>query len=670
MLEMREIEAFLAVAEELHFGRAAERLRLSTSRVSKHIRAVERRVGTQLFERSTRVVRLTPPGAQLYTELRTAYIHIERALDAVRRFAGLGGGVLRAGFASTLPGKLREELTTGFEEHHPGCRVVSSSVPTTDLFRWLGKEWPVDVFVTWMPADGVPEEPTLRIGPVIHRKTRAVMLGTGHPLAGRPSVDIEADVLQLVAEGGPRASDVRLAAHRLRALRRDRRTAHRPAADAGPRGLDGRPLRPPRRRVREARGLGPQAPLTVAPGATIVPQFAVDAGQMVREAGSMTEIKRFQIDIPQAELDDLLDRLARTRWTNELPPDEKATQSGPVPPGWERGVPLSYVQELVGRWRTGFDWRAQEARLNKYPQYTTEIDGQTIHFVHVRSAHADATPLILTHGWPNTFVEYTGLIDELTDPAAHGGDPADAFHVVIPSIPGFGFSGPTTEAGWNRHRIAAAWGELMSRLGYERYGVHGNDAGAFVAPEQGRQFPDAVIGVHVNQLFSFPDGTPGEFDGLSEQDVELLGFLQAFNDEMSGFAELQSTKPQNLAHALADSPAGQLAWIGQLLGTAVDPDTVLTIASIYWFTNTAASSARLYYEDRHTEHPTTPTTAPTALAAFAYDFRPVRKFAERDHGNLVSWTEFDRGSHWAAHDAPDLLVTDLRRFFGTLRPGV
>ncbi|ANS70706.1 putative hydrolase or acyltransferase of alpha/beta superfamily [Streptomyces lincolnensis] len=377
----------------------------------------------------------------------------------------------------------------------------------------------------------------------------------------------------------------------------------------------------------------------------------------------MTEIKRFHIDIPQAELDDLQARLARTRWANELPADPDAAPTGPVPAGWERGVPLSYVQELVERWQTSYDWRVHEARLNAHPHFTTEIDGQTIHFVHVRSPHEDATPLILTHGWPNTFVEYMGLVEELTNPA----DPADAFHVVVPDMPGFGFSGPTHEAGWNRHRVAAAWAELMRRLGYERYGVHGNDAGAFVAPEQGRQNPDQVIGVHVNQLFSFPDGTPGEFEGVTEEEAGMLQFLQSFNTEMSAYAELQATKPQNLAHALADSPAGQLAWIGQLLGTAVDPDTVLTIATIYWLTNTGASSARLYWEDRHTEHPAEPTTAATGLASFAQDFRPVRKFADRDHKNIVSWSQLDRGSHWAAHDAPDLLVADLRQFFGGLR---
>ncbi|MBG0827989.1 epoxide hydrolase [Planomonospora sp. ID67723] len=382
-----------------------------------------------------------------------------------------------------------------------------------------------------------------------------------------------------------------------------------------------------------------------------------------------TEIRPFRIDIPQADLDDLQERLTRTRWAEELPPGpgEEKEQTGPVPPGWEYGVPLSYVRRLVERWRDGYDWRAWEAKINSYPQFTTEIDGQTVHFLHVRSPEPGATPLILTHGWPNTVVEYLDLIGPLTDPRAHGGDPADAFHVVVPSIPGFGFSGPTRERGWNRHRVARAWAELMRRLGYERYGAHGNDAGALISPEVGRVAPEQVIGVHVTQLFSFPSGDPAEFEGLSAEDMAMLAFLQAFNAEMSAFAQLQATKPQNLAHALADSPAGQLAWIGQLLGEAVDPDVVLTNATIYWLTNTSASSARLYYEDNHIEHPAEPTAAPTGLAAFAYDFKPVRRFAERDHANIVSWNEFERGSHWAAHDAPDLLIGDLRRFFGGLR---
>ena len=381
------------------------------------------------------------------------------------------------------------------------------------------------------------------------------------------------------------------------------------------------------------------------------------------------EIRPFRIDIPQAYLDDLADRLARTRWTNELPPEERrgGVQTGPVAPGWEYGVPLDYVKNLVEYWQTGYDWREWEAKLNSYPQFTTTIDGQNIHFLHVRSPESDATPLILTHGWPNTVVEYLALIGPLTDPGAHGGDPADAFHVVIPSLPGFAFSGPTHEKGWNAYRTARAWATLMRRLGYTSYGAHGNDAGAIVAPEQGRIDPEHVIGVHVTQLFSFPSGDPAEFEGLSQEDMEKLRFLQSFNDEMSAYARLQESKPQNLAHALADSPAGQLAWSGQLFGNVLSADEILTNVAIYWLTNTAASAARFYYENKHAEQPTGPTTVPIGLASFAFDFRPIRRFAERDHANIVHWSEYDRGSHWAAHDAPDLLLDDIRRFFRRFR---
>ena len=382
-----------------------------------------------------------------------------------------------------------------------------------------------------------------------------------------------------------------------------------------------------------------------------------------------TDIRPFRIEVPRADLEDLRDRLARTRWANELPAEtfRAETQTGPVAPGWEYGVPVDYVSRLVEYWRDGYDWREWEAKLNGYPQFTTTIDGQNIHFLHVRSPQPDALPLILTHGWPNSFVEYLELIGPLSDPSAHGGDPADAFHLVIPSIPGFAFSGPTLEPGWGRYRTADAWVELMRRLGYDRYGIHGNDAGAYVAPEVGRAAPDEVAGVHVNQIFSFPSGDPSEFEGMTDEELGQLQFLQKFDEEMSAYAKLQATKPQNIAHALADSPAGQLAWIGQLLGEAVSPDVVVTNAAIYWFTNTGASSARFYYEDAHAEHPSEPTTAPTGLASFAFDFKPLRRFAERDHKNIVSWSDYDRGSHWAAHDAPDLLVDDIRQFFRPLR---
>ena len=380
------------------------------------------------------------------------------------------------------------------------------------------------------------------------------------------------------------------------------------------------------------------------------------------------EIRPFRIEIPQEDLDDLQYRLAHTRWANELPPEERGSgsQAGPVPPGWEYGVPVSYVKKLVEYWSDGYDWRHWEARLNSYPQFTTEIDGQNIHFLHVRSSEPDALSLILTHGWPNTVVEYLGLIGPLTDPHTHGGDPADAFDVVVPSLPGFAFSGPTTEAGWDAQRTAKAWAKLMRRLGYDRYGAHGNDAGAIVAPLQGRLDPDNVIGVHVNQIFSFPSGDPAEFEGLTREELQYLEFLQGFV-ERSVHDKVQEAQPQTVAHALADSPAGQLAWSGQLFGDALSPDEILTNASIYWLTNTAASAARFYYENKHAEQPSGPTTVPIGLASFAFDFRPIRRFAERDHANIVHWSEFDRGSHWAAHDAPDLLLDDIRRFFHRFR---
>ncbi|WP_066943464.1 epoxide hydrolase family protein [Microtetraspora fusca] len=382
----------------------------------------------------------------------------------------------------------------------------------------------------------------------------------------------------------------------------------------------------------------------------------------------MSEIREFRIDVPQADLDDLADRLTRSRFAEELPYDEvtDGVQRGPIQPGWEYGVPGSFVRDLVARWRDAFDWRAQEAKLNSFPQFTTEIDGQTVHFVHVRSPRPDAVPLVLTHGWPNTFVEYLDLVGPLTDPAAYDGDPADAFHVVIPSLPGFGFSGHTRTRGWDAARVADAWAELMRRLGYERFGAHGNDAGAIVSPEIGRRHADRVLGVHVNQIFSFPSGDPAELSGLTPEEEGYLRFLGGFV-EHSIHDRAQQAQPQTLAHALADSPAGQLAWIGQLLAGVPDPDVILTNATIYWLTNTAASSARFYYENHHAERATEPTTFPMGLASFAYDFRPLRRFAERDHKNIVSWNEYDRGSHWAAHDAADLLVDDLRGFFRRFR---
>jgi pimeloyl-ACP methyl ester carboxylesterase len=382
---------------------------------------------------------------------------------------------------------------------------------------------------------------------------------------------------------------------------------------------------------------------------------------------SSPEIKPFTIQVPQADLDDLMSRLANTRLVNELPADQTATVDVgiPVQPGWQYGVPLAYVRPLLEYWRNGYDWREHEAEINANPQFTTEIDGQSIHFVHARSPEPDATPLLLSHGWPSSFTEYIGLVDALTDPRAHGGDPADAFHVVIPSYPGFAFSGPTSEAGWSPARMARAYAALMERLGYSRYGIHGNDAGAIVSPEIGRLAPEKVVGVHVNQIFSFPRGEPGEMDGLSEQDLMSLQFGQKFLAHAIHDSS-QRAQPQTLAHALSDSPAGQLAWSGQLFADSLSPDEILTNVSIYWFTNTSASAARFYFENDKSKPPVEPTTVPTGLAAFAYDFKPPRKFADRDHTNIVHWNEYDRGGHWAAYEVPELLLGDIRQFFRSL----
>ena len=369
------------------------------------------------------------------------------------------------------------------------------------------------------------------------------------------------------------------------------------------------------------------------------------------------KVEPYKIDVPQSELDDLQERLARTRWPDELPGV-----------GWSYGVPLDYVKRLAAYWRSGYDWRKWEAALNQYPQFTTTIDGQNIHFLHVRSPEPNALPLIVTHGWPGTIVEYLDVIGPLTDPRAHGGDPAHAFHLVIPSIPGFGFSGPTHETGWDTRRIARAWVELMARLGYTRYGAVGNDGGSLISPEVGRFDPDHVAGVHVTQIFSFPSGDPAEFEGMSEQDLNALKILESFVADKFAFNNLHSTQPQTISYALLDSPTGLLAWNSQLFGDAVDDDFILTNVMIYWVTRTAGSSIRLYYEDSHAAGKTTePTTTPIGVAVFANDFHSIRRFAERDHANLIHWSEFDRGGHYGAHEAPDLLVGDLRKFFARVR---
>ena len=380
------------------------------------------------------------------------------------------------------------------------------------------------------------------------------------------------------------------------------------------------------------------------------------------------KVRPFRIEVPQADLDDLTDRLGRTRWPGEIPDV-----------GWDRGVPLNYLEELVEYWRDGYDWREHEAELNEFPQFTT-VDGQNIHFLHVRSSEPDAFPLILSHGWPGSVVEFLEVIGPLTDPETHGGDAADAFHVVIPSLPGFGFSGPTREPGWDSYRIAKAFAELMSWLGYERYGAQGGDFGAFISPDLGRVDAEHVAGVHVNAatMGFIPFGEVEEATLAEFTDAEKTSFerMNKFLSDGNAYFQLQGSRPQTLAYGLTDSPVGQLAWIVEKFKEwthpsaepperSIDQDRMLPNVMLYWLTATGASSAHLYYESLHSSNWPTPSEVPTGVAVFAEDI-PIRRYAEQGN-NIVHWSEFDRGGHFAAMEVPDLLIGDVRKFFRQFR---
>ena len=392
-----------------------------------------------------------------------------------------------------------------------------------------------------------------------------------------------------------------------------------------------------------------------------------------------TRIRPFRIAVPDTELDDLRDRLRRTRWVDAVPGA-----------GWERGVPRDHLAQLVEYWRTRYDWRRQERRLNRLPQFTTTIDGQRFHFAHLRSPEPDALPLVLTHGWPSSFVEFLEVAGPLADPRSHGGDPVDAFHVVVPSVPGFGFSTPIAEAGWgNLFRVAGAVAELMRRLGYERFGAQGGDIGAGVAGMLGMLAPDRVVGTHTNGPGPFPFGPPLALDGLSDADRVRAERFNRFQEDGLGYLHLQATRPQTLGHALADSPAGQLAWIAEkyrewtdpaadLPEDAVDRDLLLTTASLYWFTGTGASSAHIIYEGMQAFRALVAQTGgavpgggehrapPTGVAVFAAD-HSIRGLLD-PVGHVRHWSEFDRGGHFPGLETPDLLTGDIRAFFRQLRP--
>jgi epoxide hydrolase len=379
-------------------------------------------------------------------------------------------------------------------------------------------------------------------------------------------------------------------------------------------------------------------------------------------------MKPFRIEVPESDLDDLRRRLAATRWPDELPDA-----------GWEYGIPLEYVKQLAEYWRTSYDWRRHEALLNEFPQFTTTIDGENVHFLHVRSPEPDALPMVMTHGWPGSVVEFLRIIRPLADPRAHDGDPADAFHLVIPSIPGYGFSGPTTSRGWTTTRVAAAWATLMRRLGYEQYGAQGGDWGSAISRDLGIAEPDRVIGVHLNTLFTYvPEDSP-ELAKLTEKEKQYHSRRVAYQQSGLGYGMIQSTRPQTLSYGLTDSPVGQLAWIvekfkewtdsDQVPEDAVDRDHMLTNVMFYWLTGTAGSSARLYYDAARSGAwgPPPPSTVPTGVAVLPKDIGPaIRRFAENGN-NIVHWSEFDRGGHFAAMEVPDLLIDDIRAFFRRIR---
>jgi pimeloyl-ACP methyl ester carboxylesterase len=374
----------------------------------------------------------------------------------------------------------------------------------------------------------------------------------------------------------------------------------------------------------------------------------------------------FQLEVPDAELDDLRSRLRSTRWPDPEPVSD-----------WSQGIPLAYLKELCRYWGEEYDWRAAERRLDEVGQFRTEIDGLGIHFLHRRSSHPDALPLVLTHGWPGSVVEFLKVIGPLTEPTRFGGSASDAFHVVCPSLPGFGFSDKPTTTGWDVDRIAAAWAELMSRLGYEHYGAQGGDWGSEVTTSLARADPDHVVGVHVNMVFISPDdiakvGTP------NADEQAALAAIAEYRRSRSGYARQQATRPQTLGYGLADSPAGQCAWIVEKFWDWSDcdgdplnvftRDELLDNVMLYWLPDTATSSARLYWETYGTAD-TLPVEVPAGVSTFPRELFPApRRWVAQRFRDLRHYGEPPRGGHFAAFERPELFVDEVRAFFRHVRP--
>jgi pimeloyl-ACP methyl ester carboxylesterase len=377
-------------------------------------------------------------------------------------------------------------------------------------------------------------------------------------------------------------------------------------------------------------------------------------------------IEPFQIQVDDAILEDLHDRLARTR----LPDQITGT-------GWEYGIPIDYLAALVAYWRDDYDWRAQEARLNEFSQFRTHIDNQQIHFIHARSNHVNALPLLITHGWPGSVVEFLDVIPQLTDPEAFGGQAEDAFHVIAASLPGYGFSEPPRTPGWDEARISHVFIKLMSRLGYSRYGAQGGDWGAQITTWIGGLDAEHCAGIHLNMALGSPPKEPGPF---TEDEQGDLAAMRQFGNEESGYAHEQGTKPQTVGVALNDSPAGLLAWIVEKFRTWSDcdgnpencftRDQLITNVMLYWLTQTSASAARLYWEYRHRSDSGTPPPyvgIPTGVARYPKEIlRWPRSWIETQY-NVVHWAEMDRGGHFPAMEQPELFVEDLRTYFRMVR---
>jgi pimeloyl-ACP methyl ester carboxylesterase len=375
-------------------------------------------------------------------------------------------------------------------------------------------------------------------------------------------------------------------------------------------------------------------------------------------------ITPFRIEASDEQLADLKRRLLATRWPDREPVAD-----------WSQGMPLAYTQELCRYWAESYDWRARESRLNRFTQFMTRIDGVDIHFIHVRSKHAVALPLVMCHGWPGSVAEFHKVIEPLTDPTAHGGQAADAFHLVCPSLPGYGFSGKPTVAGWSVERMARAFAELMPRLGYARYVAQGGDWGSMVTTAIGLQDRAHCLGIHLTMPIVAPD--PTTMSELTSAEKSALADLKRYRAEGSGYARQQGTRPQTLGYGLADSPAGQAAWVVEKYQAWMDcgghPESVLTRDELldqvmmYWLPNSATSSARLYWES-FAKVNRDAVEAPAGISLFAKEiFRCSRRWAEARFRNLIHWREFDQGGHFAALERPEVLVNEIRECFRPLR---